>query len=57
MLIEYCNTELADQDIAFGRAMTGVADTPIQEHIRNTAFPASDLFEGFNERGEQLQSF
>lgn len=57
MMKEYCNTELHDQDIAFGSAMPGVVDTPIQEHIRSTSvtkFPAVGLFQDFKQRDELL---
>ncbi len=57
MLKEYCNIELNDRDIAFGSAMPGVVDTPIQEHIRSTSalkFPAVELFQGFKKRDELL---
>lgn len=57
MMKEYYNIELYDQDIAFGSAMPGVVDTPIQEHIRSTSvtkFPAVGLFQGFKQRNELL---
>jgi NADP-dependent 3-hydroxy acid dehydrogenase YdfG len=57
MLKEQCNVELNDQDIAFGSAMPGVVDTPIQTNIRNydvSEFPAVDLFQGFQKHNELL---
>lgn len=54
MLKEYCNTELSEQDIAFGSVMPGVVDTPMQDNIRNTKFPSVDVFNRFKEHDELL---
>ena len=57
MMKEYCNVEFGKEGIAFGSAMPGIVDTPIQAHLReftSDEFPAVDLFKGFKQRDELL---
>ena len=57
MTKEFCNSELLENDIAFGSAMPGIVDTPIQEHIRSVStnrFPNVGLFQGFKSHDELL---
>lgn len=57
MLKEFFNAEFKNEDIAWGSAMPGIVDTPLQEHLRaydSQDFPAVNLFRGFQERNELL---
>lgn len=57
MLKEFCNSEFDRNDIAFGSAMPGIVDTPIQNQLRShdrAEFPSVELFKGFKQQDALL---